>query len=68
MSAQDANLNRLNKEKKQQEEVNRKLTEDLQAEEDKVNHMNKIKAKLEQSLDDLEGEIEREKRSRQVSR
>ncbi len=68
MTAQDANMNRLSKEKKQQEEVNRKLTEDLQAEEDKVNHMNKIKAKLEQSLDDLEGEIEREKRSRQVSR
>lgn len=27
--------------------------EDLQAEEDKVNHMQKLKAKLEQQLDDV---------------
>jgi myosin heavy chain 6/7 len=66
MAQSDANINRLNKEKKMQEEVNRKLTEDLQAEEDKVNHLNKIKAKLESSLDDLENDIEREKRARQV--
>jgi hypothetical protein len=59
-------MNRLSKEKKQHEDVNRKLTEDLQAEEDKINHVNKIKAKLEQSIDALEGEIENEKRARQV--
>jgi hypothetical protein len=66
MTTQEANLTRAVKEKKQQEEVNRKLTEDLQAEEDKVNHMAKIKVKLEQSLDELEGEMTREKHSRQV--
>lgn len=38
--------------------------EDLQSEEDKSNHTNKVKAKLEQTLDDLEDSLEREKRSR----
>ncbi len=42
---------KLNKEKKHQEEVNRKLTEDLQAEEDKMNQLNKTKYKVEQNLD-----------------
>lgn len=53
MHQQDELIAKLNKEKKHQEEVNRKLTEDLQAEEDKVNHMNKVKAKLEQNLDEV---------------
>lgn len=39
--------------------------EDLQAEEDRVNHMEKVRAKLEQQLDDLEDAMDREKRSRQ---
>lgn len=30
-----------------------------------MNHLNKIKSKLEQSLDDLEDNLEREKRQRQ---
>lgn len=54
MRQQDELIAKLNKEKKHQEEVNRKLTEDLQAEEDKVNHMNKVKAKLEQNLDEVQ--------------
>lgn len=37
----------------------------VKAEEDKVNHMNKVKAKLEQSLDEMEDNLEREKRVRQ---
>ena len=41
----------MNKEKKHQEEVNRKLMEDLQAEESKLNQLNKQKAKVEQNLD-----------------
>ena len=47
-----------------QEEINRKLMEDLQSEEDKTNHTNKIKQKLESTLDDLEDSLEREKRAR----
>lgn len=39
--------------------------EDLQSEEDKVNHMQKLKTKLEQQLDDLEESVERDKRARQ---
>ena len=35
------------------EEGNKKLTEDLQAEEDKVNHLNKLKQKLEANLDEV---------------
>ena len=50
MQQQDENIAKLNKEKKHQEEINRKLMEDLQSEEDKGNHTNKVKAKLEQSL------------------
>lgn len=46
-------ISKLNKEKKHQEEINRKLQEDLQGEEDKVNHLNKVKAKLEQTLDEV---------------
>lgn len=53
MTNQDEFIGRLNKEKKHQEEVSRKLVEDLQGEEDKVNHLNKIKLKLEQQLDDV---------------
>jgi hypothetical protein len=34
-------------------QVNRKLLEDIQAEEDKVNHLNKVKNKLEQTLDEV---------------
>ena len=36
MASQDESVAKLNKEKKHQEEINRKLMEDLQAEEDKV--------------------------------
>lgn len=37
----------------------------MQVEEDKVNHLNKTKAKLEQALDDLEQNLDREKKGRQ---
>jgi len=53
MSSQEELAGRLNKEKKHQEEVTRKLMEDLQGEDDKLNHVNKLKAKLEQQLDDV---------------
>ncbi|XP_050076433.1 myosin heavy chain, muscle isoform X5 [Anopheles maculipalpis] len=61
---QDELINKLNKEKKMQGEVNQKTAEELQAAEDKVNHLNKVKAKLEQTLDELEDSLEREKKLR----
>jgi peptidoglycan hydrolase CwlO-like protein len=47
------------------EEAARKLTEDLQAAEDKVNSANKVSAKLTSTLDDLGDSLDREKNSRQ---
>merc|ERR1712012_454157 len=41
-----------------------KSQEDLQVAEDKVNHLNQIKNKLESTLDELEGSYEKEKRGR----
>lgn len=61
---QDELINKLNKEKKNQGEINQKTAEELQAAEDKVNHLNKVKLKLEQTLDELEDSLEREKKSR----
>ncbi|PSN34122.1 Myosin heavy chain [Blattella germanica] len=61
---QDELINKLNKEKKNQGETNQKTAEELQAAEDKVNHLNKVKAKLEQTLDELEDSLEREKKLR----
>ena len=39
-----------------------KKEEELQAAEDKANHLTKIKLKLEQNLDELEDSVEREKK------
>ncbi|CAH2096536.1 unnamed protein product [Euphydryas editha] len=61
---QDELINKLNKEKKLQGESNQKTAEELQAAEDKVNHLNKVKQKLEQTLDELEDSLEREKKLR----
>lgn len=61
---QDELINKLNKEKKIQGEHNQKTAEELQAAEDKVNHLSKVKAKLEQTLDELEDTLEREKKLR----
>ncbi|XP_034831934.1 myosin heavy chain, muscle isoform X20 [Maniola hyperantus] len=61
---QDELINKLNKEKKMQGESNQKTAEELQAAEDKVNHLNKVKQKLEQTLDELEDSLEREKKLR----
>ncbi|XP_072948928.1 myosin heavy chain, muscle isoform X32 [Epargyreus clarus] len=61
---QDELINKLNKEKKMQGETSQKTAEELQAAEDKVNHLNKVKQKLEQTLDELEDSLEREKKLR----
>lgn len=49
----DTQIAKLTKEKKNAEESNRQLSDQLQAEEDKVNHLNKVKQKLEANLDEV---------------
>ena len=61
---QDEVINKLNKEKKHVSENASKASEDLQVAEDKVNHLNQIKSKLESTLDELEGSLDKEKRGR----
>merc|ERR1712172_21664 len=63
---QDEIINKLNKEKKHLSESGAKSCEDLQVASDKVDHLNKIKAKLEGTLDELESSVEKEKRARAV--
>merc|ERR1712061_896031 len=58
---QDEAINKLNKEKKHLQENQAKQLEELGAAEEKVDHLNKVKAKLEQTLDELEDSLEREK-------
>merc|ERR1719429_520195 len=47
-------------------ECGAKSCEDLQVASDKVDHLNKIKQKLESTLDELESSVEKEKRARAV--
>merc|ERR1712020_776765 len=61
---QDEVINKLNKEKKHMSENSAKASEDLQAASDKVDHLNKIKSKLEQTLDELNDSLNREKKER----
>jgi len=64
---QDEIINKVNKEKKHLGENSNKANEDLQVASDKVEHLNKVKSKLEQTLDELESSLEREKRQRAQS-
>merc|ERR1711923_228413 len=61
---QDEVINKLNKEKKHISENAAKSQEDLQVAEDKVEHLMKVKNKLESTLDELESSYEKEKRGR----
>merc|ERR1712080_811826 len=62
IAGQDEVINKLNKEKKLMGENSAKAGEDLQVAEDKVAHLNKIKSKLEQTLDELEDGLSKEKK------
>ena len=53
MARQDESIAKLQKDKKNTEENLKKTQEDLQAEEDKCNHLNKLKQKLEGNIDDV---------------
>ena len=60
----DEVINKLNKEKKHISESGSKSSEELNVATDKLNHMNKIKDKLEATLDELELALEREKKAK----
>merc|ERR1719328_248109 len=64
ISEQDEVLNKLNKEKKHAAENQSKALEDYQSGEDKLNHLNGMKTKLESTLDELEDSLSKEKWSR----
>lgn len=53
MAALDENISKLTKEKKALQEAHQQTLDDLQAEEDKVSTLTKIKTKLEQQVDDV---------------
>merc|ERR1712213_127144 len=60
----DEAINKLNKEKKHIGDNQAKSSDDLQSAEEKVNHLNGVKSKLEATLDELEDGANREKRAR----
>ncbi|XP_053564558.1 myosin-4-like [Bombina bombina] len=64
MAALDESIVKLSREKKALQEVHQQTLDDLQAEEDKVSSVTKLKIKLEQQVDDLEGSLEQEKKLR----
>merc|ERR1711892_1571907 len=59
---QEELIAKLGKEKKGAGEGRQKTEEDIQAMEDRCNHLGKVKGKLEQSLDECEDALEREKK------
>jgi myosin heavy chain 6/7 len=61
---QEELIAKLQKEKRGVTDSRQKTEEDTQAMEDKCNHLNKVKAKLEQALDECEDALEREKKSK----
>merc|ERR1719260_562494 len=55
-------ISKLGKEKRSVGDGRQKTEEDIQAAEDKCNHLSKVKGKLEQALDESEDALEREKK------
>merc|ERR1719500_2681560 len=64
VATMEEQINKLQKEKKSLQEAHQQTLDDLQAEEDKVNSLTKQKNKLEQQVDDLEANLEQEKKLR----
>merc|ERR1719342_1552250 len=60
----DQVINKLNKEKKYLQETVAKAAENLHDANEKVSHLNNVKNKLENTLDDLEGCVEKEKKDK----
>lgn len=61
---QDESITKLSKERKQQEEANKKLQDDLQAAEEANLANQKLRQRLQQTIEDVEQSLDREKRSR----
>merc|ERR1712198_43465 len=57
-------ISKLGREKKGAQESRQKTEEDIQTMEDRCNHLSRVKAKLEQSLDEAEDCLEREKKAK----
>merc|ERR1712002_69777 len=55
-------ISKLGKEKRSVGDGRQKTEEDIQAAEDKCNHLSRVKGKLEQALDEAEDALEREKK------
>ena len=55
-------ISKLQKEKKSVGDSKQRSEEEIQAMEDKCNHLTKVKGKLEQALDEAEDSLEREKK------
>merc|ERR1719315_502996 len=55
-------ITKLGKEKRSGADNRQKTEEDIQAAEDKCNHLSRVKGKLEQALDEAEDALEREKK------
>ena len=62
LTSQEELVSKLQREKKAWADGRQQKEEELQAAEDKANHLSKIKMKLEQNLDELEDSVEREKK------
>merc|ERR1711935_914834 len=61
---QEEMVAKLQKEKRSVGDSRQKTEEDIQAMEDKCNHLNKVKSKLEQALDECEDSLEKEKKAK----
>merc|ERR1719216_676702 len=64
ISEQDEVINKLNKEKKHIAETQAKPNDDMITVNEKVVHLNSVKSKLESTLDELEGGLDKEKKGR----
>merc|ERR1712158_1391 len=64
IAEQDEVINKLNKEKKHIAETQAKSNDDMITVDEKVAHLNSVKSKLESTLDELEGGLDKEKKGR----
>merc|ERR1712123_25221 len=64
IAEQDEVINKLNKEKKHLSSTQAKSNEDLIMADEKVSHLSSVKSQLESTLDQLEGGLDKEKKSR----
>merc|ERR1711874_590406 len=64
IARQEEILNRINREKKSLQDGNQKSSDEFVGVEDKMNHLTKVKLKLEQTLDELTDSLNREKKVR----